>query len=74
MYVLWTGCNNTNNQERIRGKLSMGFGGVISFLIFEKIEQIIKEKGVEAYGIEKFIVKRALQFSMLKMEQTVLSE
>lgn len=23
------------------------------FLIFEKIEQIIKEKGVEAYGIEK---------------------
>ena len=53
MYLLWTDSNNTNNQKRIRGKLSMGFGGIISFLIFKIIEWTIKEKGLEAYGIEK---------------------
>jgi len=31
----------------------MGFGGIISFLIFKIIEWTIKEKGLEAYGIEK---------------------
>lgn len=49
----------------------MGFGGIINFLIFEKIEQIIKEKGVEAYGIGKKVYNkiRALQCSLPKMEQ-----
>ena len=54
----------------------MGFGGIISFLIFEKIEQIVKEKGVEAYGIEKEVYSKicALKFSVPKMEQTDLPE
>lgn len=49
----------------------MAFGGIIRFLIFEKIEQIIKEKGVEAYGIEEKVYSKicALQFAMPKMEQ-----
>lgn len=72
MYLLWAGCNNTNNQEMIRGKLSMGLGGITSFLIFEKIEEIIKQQGI---GIEKNYSKiYVFQFSMPKMEQTILPE
>lgn len=50
----------------------MGLGGIISFLIFEEIEETIKQQGI---GIEKKYSKIcAFQFSMPKMEQTVLPE
>lgn len=41
------------------------------FDLWKKIEQIIKEKGVEACGIEEKVYSKicALQFAMPKMEQ-----